>query len=66
MTYLDQCLPYLYEKGEISVLDIHRISGTTCGHKVIQRMVSKKLIDEGEWHEYNEKRYKVHKLIKEK
>jgi hypothetical protein len=64
MTYLDKCLPYLYERGEISVLDVHRISGTTCGHKVIQQLVTKRLIDEGEWQtSTNGKRFKIHKLI---
>lgn len=65
MTYLDQCLPYLYEKEEISTLAIQGITRTTCPHWVIKRMVKRKLIDEGEWQESNDKRYKVHKLIKE-
>jgi hypothetical protein len=63
MSYLEQVLPYLYETGSISVLDIHRVTKTTCGHKVIQRLVQKDIIDEGEWQVSSSgKRFKVHKL----
>ena len=64
MTYLEKILPHIYETGEVSVLDIHRITGTTCGHKIVQQLVVKGIIDEeGEWRKSsNGKRFKVHKL----
>lgn len=63
MTYLEKILPYIYENGKVTVGDIHRITGTVCGHKVIQQLVTKGIIDEGEWcKSSNNKRYKVHKL----
>jgi len=63
MTYEDKILPFIYETGKVSVLDIHKITGTTCGHKVIQRLVQKNIIDEGEWTKSSTgKKYKIHKL----
>lgn len=64
MGYLEEVLPHLYETGKISVLDIHRVTKTTCGHKIIQRLVQKDIIDEGEWQVSDSgKRYKVHRLL---
>lgn len=63
MTYLDRILPFIYETGQVSVLDVHRITGTTCGHKVIQIAVQKGIIDKGEWQTSSSgKRFKIHKL----
>ena len=63
-TYLDKCLPYLYDKGEITAFDVQRITNTTATHKILQILRVRGYIDSGEWKKSNGKKFKVHKLLK--
>jgi len=64
MAYYEQCLNFINQNGKITAMDVHKITGTTSSHKVIQALVVKKIIDEGEWQKApSGKRYKVHRRI---
>lgn len=64
MTYSEQCLDFISKTGGITAMDVHRITGTTASHKVLQQLMVKKIIDAGEWLKSKSgKRYKLHKKI---